>query len=149
MVAVDRPWGDPTFERLALDHAAEVWPDQKLSPSFISRLAAEEQAGLLVALVALHRASEYDIALVGYNLLHYTRNLLTDEPLLSDVGFYLEPRHRRGWLALKLLQAQKDLGSQLGARCIAGYVTVNRRLDKLYERAGFKRVSTGFAWKGE
>lgn len=117
------------------DHAKEMYGED--SNLDVSHMSAVISAGLARGYVVYN-----DTKVVGYALMMLSRDLFKAHIRTAEcVAIYIQPAHRNGVIASRLLAFSAMRLEQEGVKQIVITANNNRRLAKYYERLGFSQCN--------
>lgn len=84
--------------------------------------------------------------IVGCMVLCYDQLWFSDENFLVNIVYYVDDKHRRSSLAIKLLDTAKKIAKELGLPLYIGvtYGTDVERKEKFFLRKGFEKIGGNY-----
>jgi len=107
----------------------------KITRSFADCLEHPERAAIFV--------SDDEQMVTGFIVMMLSSHYWSDELIASELGWWVEPEHRRSGAGLGLLVAAENWAIEKGARAIH-MVAPTPALKRLYTRRGYVEVETVF-----
>ncbi len=94
----------------------------------------------------LNFLAKKDHTIVGCMVLCYDQLWFSDESFLVDLAYYVDEKHRKSSIALRLLKASKNRAEELGLplHISVTYGTDVERKEKFFLRNGFKKIGGNY-----
>lgn len=124
-------------------------PTYQVFPLSLPRAEAWAHAAIHdVDKLALVATSDRDGSVIGMFGATVSQAMLIDARMATDILHYVVPEHRNGRIALRFLKWYTDWATINGCEMInintSTGIEMDRKLRRLYEHAGFKRIGSQY-----